>query len=294
MIKKILRTLKNKISKLFFRIITKISPKLATKILFVIRTGKKPNLKNPKTFNEKTTVLKLDYFNKNQKFANLADKYEVRKYIENKGLSNILNELYAVYDNANEIDFDKLPNQFVIKCTHGCGFNIICRDKSKLDINKTKEQLNRWMKQKYGYETQELHYTKIKPRIIIEKYLGDQTNKMLIDYKIYCFNGVPKCILVCSEREKKLKLSYYDLKWNRIDYEDKNWSSKENIKKPKNLDKMIEYAAILSKDIKYVRVDFYDFDGVIIFGELTFTPACCCAPYYSDRGDIELGELLSM
>lgn len=279
--------------KRFMEWLTKISPTFSCKVLYLIRTKKWPNLKKPETFNEKTTWLKLNNYNNNRLVTKCADKYAIREYVNDNGCSNILNELYGVYNNFDEIDFDKLPNKFVIKCTHGCAYNIICSDKKDFNIEEARKKVNGWMKEKYGYATTELHYTKINPRIIIEKYLCDQNGKMPIDYKFYCFNGKVECILVCSEREDKLKLSYYDTSWNRLNYEKKEWSRSKKIKKPSNLDEMIKYAEKLSKNFPFVRVDFYDDNGIVIFGELTFTPACCCAPYYNEEGNRELGLKLN-
>ncbi len=267
--------------------------RLGSTILYVIRTKQIPHYKNPRNFNDKTMNLKFSYKD-NSIIINCTDKLKVREYVKEKGCKEILNDLYGVYDSPEEIDFEKLPNKFVLKCTHGCAYNIICFDKDKLNIEEVKSKLNRWLKEKYGYATGELHYTKIKPRIICEKYLCSDNKKMLIDYKIYCFNGKAKCILVCSEREKKLKLSYYDINWNRIHYEKSKWSSKNDIKRPENLESMILYAEKLSKDFKFVRVDLYNQKGKIIFGELTFTPACCCAPYYNKFGNKELGKNLNI
>ena len=280
------------LGKRFFEIITKISPKFSCKLLYFIRTKEIPNLKNPKNFNEKTTWLKLYEYSNNPLVIKCADKYDVREYVEDKGHKEILNELYGVYDNFDDINFDKLPNKFALKCTHGCAYNIICCYKSKFNKKEARKKVNKWMNEKYGYATTELHYTKIKPKIIIEKYLCDDNSKMPLDYKFYCFNGKVKCILVCSERDTNLKLSYYDLNWNRIDYEKESWSSNVDIKKPKKLEEMIKISEHLSKDFPYVRVDLYNDNGNIIFGELTFTPACCCAPYYNKKGNEELGEML--
>lgn len=283
-----------KVGKNIFEILSKISPKFSAIVLYIYRTKEIPKLKNPVNFNEKMTKLKLENYNKNNQISVLSDKYAVRKYVEEKGCKEILNELYGVYDNAEEINFDVLPDKFAIKCTHGCAYNVICKDKEKLNIEKTKKKLNTWLHEKYGYATQELHYLKVNPRIIVEKYLCDENDKMPLDYKIYCFKGKPKCILVCSEREEKLKLSYYDLNWNRIKYEKDNWSSSKDIKKPDNLQSMILYAEKLSGDFPFVRVDLYNDNGKIIFGELTFTPACCCAPYYSKEGNENLGNLMDI
>ena len=289
-----MRKMIKRIGKGILSIITKISPSLNSKILFIMRTHKIPNIKKPKTFNEKTTFLKLYKYNNNNIVSNLADKYEVRKFIAKNGFENTLNELYGVYNSFDDIDFDKLPQKFVIKCTHGCAYNIICSNKSNFDIDLARRKINNWLKEKYGYATSELHYTKIIPKIIVEKYLCDENGKMPNDYKLYCINGKVHCILVCSERDSKLRLSYYDTKWNRLKYEKIEWSSKKNINKPKNLNKMIEIAEDLSQDFPFVRVDFYNDNGKIIFGELTFTPACSCAPYYNDYSNSLLGEKLKI
>lgn len=272
----------------------KISPRFNAKLLFLMRTHKWPNLKNPKTFNEKTTWLKLNKYNNDDLASKCADKYVVREYVESKGCGEILNELYGVYDNFDEINFDKLPDKFVIKCTHGCAYNIIVKDKSNFDIDAARKKIKHWQKEKYGYATAELHYTKIKPRIIVEKYLCDKDEKMPVDYKFYCMNGEVKCILVCSERDKKLKLSYYNVNWVRFKYERDKWSSAKDIKKPANLKKMIEYAEKLSGGFPFVRVDLYSDGGRIIFGELTFTPACGCAPYYTKEADKDLGRMFNL
>lgn len=140
----------------------------------------------------------------------------------------------------------------------------------------------------------ELHYLNIKPRIICEKYLCDETGKMPIDYKLYCIDGKVVGILVCTERTKGhvMKQNFYDINWNELMYIKDEYRNKQKIEKPKNLDLMIKYAEILSKDFKFVRVDFYNDDGKIIFGELTFTPACCCNAKYSKEGNLELGQKL--
>lgn len=275
----------------------RVCPGLNAKLLFFIRMHKWPNLKNPQTFNEKTTWLKLNNYNDNLLVSKCADKYTVREYVESKGCDEILNKLYGVYDNFDEIDFDKLPDQFAIKCTHGCAYNIIVDDKKKFDKNVARKKIERWMKEKYGYATSELHYTKIKPRIIVEKYLCDEDGKMPVDYKFYCMNG--KCVgcLVCSNREKgahNFYRNYFDRNWNQQPYFIEELRGNGKILKPERWSEMIKYAEILSNDFLFVRVDLYNNDGRIIFGELTFTPACACNPRYSDFGDVELGKLLEI
>lgn len=278
-------------------LLTHISPVISGKLLYFTRIKKFPNLKKPKNFNEKTTWLKLYEYSNNELVINGADKYMVRHYLSSKNLNNILNDLYGVYDSFDEIDFDKLPNQFVIKCNHGCAYNIICEDKSKFNKEEAKVKINKWLKEKYGKATTEMHYTKINPKIIIEKYLCDTNGKMPVDYKFYCLNGQVVGVLICTERKFNSHImhqNYYDINFKELFYIKEEYRSKNKITKPKNFDKMVEYAKILSKDFPFVRVDFYNDNGKIIFGELTFTPACCCNNKYSDVGNIELGNLLDI
>lgn len=283
-----------KIGKKILELLTKISPKFSAIVLYFIRTKQIPNLKNPKNFNEKTTKLKLSYKD-NDLVSKCSDKYEVREYVKEKGLGSILNELYFVCDTVDEIDFDKLPNKFALKCTHGCAYNVICSDKEKLDIEKTKKKLNGFLKEKYGLATQELHYLNIKPRIIAEKFLETADGKLPIDYKFYCFNGKVEGILVCTNRTVGhiMNQNFFDKEWNELPYMKSKYRNVNTIEKPKNLDKMIEYSEVLSKDFKFVRVDFYNDNGNIIFGELTFTPACCCNGKYSKEGNKKLGALVN-
>lgn len=281
-----------KIAKSILGFLNKISnDKFGSTLLYIVRTYQIPHYKNPRNFNDKTMNLKFSYKNNNL-VIKCTDKYEVRKYIKEKGCEEILNDLYGVYEKPEEIHFEKLPNKFVLKCTHGCAYNIICKNKNELNIKNIKNKLDKWMKEKYGWATGEIHYTKIKPRIICEKFIETKNSELPIDYKFYCFNGICKGILVCSEREKKLKLNFFDTDWNELDYIKDYERGNKKIKKPENLKEMIRYAEKISKEFQFVRVDLYSNDKKIIFGELTFTPACCCAPYYSKIGNTELGKEL--
>lgn len=288
-------TTKEKIGKKIVKLLTIISPTLSSKVIYKLHTGKKLKLHNPCNFNEKLMYLKLFDYRNNELVTNCSDKLKVRDYVRNLGYGNILTEIYGIYNDAKDIEFSTLPDKFALKCNHGCGFNIICVDKAKLDKENAIKKLNKWKKTKFGYETCEIHYFPIKPVIYVEKYIATDDGIMPNDYKIYCFNGKARVILVCSEREKKLKLSFYDLKWKKLDYETNEFHTDKAIKKPKNLEKMIEYAEKMSKPFKFVRVDFYETnEGKILFGELTFTPARCSAEYYNDRGNEELGKMLEI
>ncbi|MGL4973030.1 MAG: ATP-grasp fold amidoligase family protein, partial [Culicoidibacterales bacterium] len=182
--------------------------------------------------------------------------------------------------------------KFVLKATHGCGYNIICHDKSTFDVEKVKKQLNTWLNQQYGYEFCELHYTKMKPRIICEEFLEDTVYDNLVDYKIYCFNGTPLYILVCLEREKGLKKVFYNLNWEKVNLRKDN--AELEIEKPICFEEMIEYAKKLSNPFPFVRVDFYNVKGKPVLGELTFTPAAGLSTEYTEEAELFLGELIDL
>lgn len=272
--------------------IAKVSPVTATKMLHYRITGDVLNLKNPSKFNDKLQWLKLYW--QDPLVPLCADKYEIYNYVKENGDSSILNNLLAVYEDANEIDWENLPEKFALKCTHGCGYNIVTNNKSELNPKEVKRKLNTWLNESFGQKSLEFHYDKIKPRIILEEYIENEAGLLPIDYKIYCFNGEPKLVLVCSERENKLKLDFFDLSWNRLNIGHKKDESSNLITKPTCFDDMIKHARILSKSFPFVRVDFYDKDGTAILGELTFTPAANMANYYNDYGQQYLGSLLTL
>lgn len=253
--------------------LTLISPKLKTKIAYRIRFHKKLNLKNPKTINEKILYLQLYKYNNNQLITNCIDKYKIREYLKKKKLTNILPELYGVYNNANEIDWNKIPNSFVAKCNHGCGYNLIVPDKSKINLKEAEIQLNKWLQEDY-WKGGEIQYRYIEKKIIIEEYLGE-----IETYKFYCFNGNPLVMYVSSNYwhggicEKDKFLDYFDMNFKHIDCNlDGHENNPNKIKKPKNFDKMVELSKKLSSDFPFVRVDLYDANGKIYISELTFIP----------------------
>lgn len=279
-------------------VLLKISPRISTKFKYRIITGKKLDLKNPKDFNEKIQWLKLYKYNNDELVVRCADKYRVRGYIDELGIPEIKNKLLGSYDEPSQIDWDNLPNKFVIKANHGCGYNIICDDKNKCNFEEIKAILRKWLNEDYGKKTGELHYSKIRKKIIIENFIETKEGALPTDYKFYCFNGIPKLILVISDRNKSCKSDYkrdfLDLQWNRLDIGPSKYNKGPLPKKPKNLQKMIDYSKILSKDFIFVRVDFYDTENGPIFGELTFTPAGGMATYFNDKELEMLGEMLEL
>lgn len=270
--------------------INKVSPTLATKVLHYRVTKTLLDLKNPTSFNEKLQWLKL-YWDE-PLIPVCADKYEIYNYVKTNGDPTILNNLLNVYDSTNQIIWEELPERFALKCTHGCGYNIVTNNKSELDELAVFKQLDIWMDEKFGKYSLEPHYDLIKPRIILEDYIENKAGLLPLDYKIYCFNGVAKLVLVCSEREESLKLDYFDLNWNRLNIGHKEDESVNSIEKPTCFDEMVKHAEILAKPFPFVRVDFYDKDGVAILGELTFTPAANMDTDYNDYGQKFLGGLL--
>lgn len=229
------------------------------------------NLKNPKTYNEKLNWLKIH--DHNPLYKELVDKHAVKEYVEKKlgwGGGYTVPTL-GVWDSVDNIDFEQLPSQFVLKCTHDSEGLVICKDKAKLDVSRAKEKLRQCQKQNFYYIGREWPYKHVKPRIIAEQYIEDYVDGELRDYKFFCFNGEPKAMFVASERSKgTTKFDYYDLEFNHLDIMQKYPNAETPRRKPVCFDEMIELAKILSKGFPHVRVDFYEVDGKVFFGELTF------------------------
>lgn len=248
---------------------------------------------NPQTFNEKIQWLKL-YDSTPVKTA-LADKYLVRSWIEKKIGRNCLIPVLGVYDNPEDIDFNTLPRQFVIKCNHGSGYNIIVQDKSKIDPDKIKAQITTWLHENFAFHAGcELHYHDITPRIVIEKYL-DEISNSIYDYRFLCMDGRVEQIWVdINSGTSEHKRNVYDPKWNKLNITVKWPSLKTEIAKPDNLDTMINYAQKLSQGFCFVRVDFYNVNNHIYFGEMTFTSMSGVGQFSPSDEDLRLGQKLQL
>jgi len=270
----------------------KVSPTYATKILHYKNTKTILNLENPISFNEKLQWLKL-YWNE-PLIPICADKYEIYNYVRENGDPTILNNLLNVYERTDQIIWDELPEKFALKCTHGCGYNIVTNNKSELEELEVIKQLDIWMDERFGRYNLEPHYDQIEPKIILEEYIENNAGLLPIDYKIYCFNGQAKLVLVCSERKDSMKRDFFDLKWNRLKIGFAKDESECLIEKPLCFDEMVKHANQLAKPFPFVRVDFYDKDGSALLGELTFTPAANMSPFYNDYGQKFLGDLLTL
>ena len=224
-----------------------------------------------------------------------ADKYLVREIVKEKIGEEYLNDLIGVYDSVDEIDIDKLPSKFVLKGTHGSGFNIICKDKTKMNWKEEFKKMERWLKRNYYLKKREWVYKDIKPRIICEKYLEEKEAGELKDYKVFCFDGEPKLIQVDFDRFKEHKRNLYTLDWEFIDAEIKYHSDKTVIiRKPKILQEMLELSKVLSHGFPHVRVDFYYCENKIIFGELTFFHGSGMELFSPDHFELKLGSFLKL
>jgi len=254
-----------------FKVFRILPDRLFLKIEFKLRTGSKLNIDSPKSFNEKLQWLKL--YDRRPEYTMMVDKYEVRKFVARKIGEKYLIPLLGVYNSFDEIDFSKLPDQFVLKPNHTSGNVFICKDKSKIDYALLRKKVNAWMKRRYYWVHREWPYKDVKPRIVCEKYMVDESGEELKDYKIYCFDGEPKLVQVDFSRFEGHKRNIYDLDWNLVDFtmqypRDPN----KRIPVPNTLNNMLRIAGQLSKGIPHLRVDFYSIGDELYFGELTFFP----------------------
>ena len=261
---------------------------LYLKLMYKLQFGMKLDLNNPKTFNEKLQWLKLN--DRKNIYTLMVDKYEAKKYVAKVIGKEYIIPTINIYNNFDEINFDNLPDKFVIKCTHDSGGIVIANDKTKLDLQTTRKKINKSLKHNYYFSGREWPYKNVKPRIIIEKYMGDN----LADYKIHCFNGKAKVILVCTDRLKNLKETFFDTEWNIMPFRRPNHDIDNAIKKTRNLALMIELAEHLSKNIPFLRVDFYEIDGKVYFGELTFFPASGFSKFDPEEWDKKMGDWLML
>ena len=280
---------------------TKISPALFCKLIYWNMFRDNLDLDNPKSLNEKSIWLKLNPYRNNDLIRKCTDKYRVREYIIECGCGKLLNELYAVWNSVDDIEWEKLPDRFVLKCNHTSGDVVICRDKNSFDISKSKKILRRGMHRDYSVYLAELMYEGIPRKIICEKYLDATPFLIPRDYKIFCFHGIPHYIMYCTGREQgHAKYYFFDFDWKmlNITYDSQKLGEDWNFfndQKPLCLAEMREYAKRLSKPFPFVRVDFYEISGKIIFGELTFANTGGFDNYILlPEYNLKMGELLDL
>lgn len=280
------------------RLIDFLPDRLYLKLIYRSKMGERLNLNNPKKFSEKLQWLKLN--DRKVKYTNMVDKYKVRTYVSDKLGEQYLIPLMGVWDNPNEIDFNKLPDKFVLKCNHNSGLGMcICKDKSKLDIEKVKAELSKGLEEDYYLRGKEWPYKNVSRKIICEKYIEDEPGQ-LKDYKFYCFNGKPLYCQVISDRFTDEKIDFYDMDWRHQDFNGLALSNQQFKKSPKlvnkpvNLELMKRSAQKLSENLKFSRIDFYEVDNKMYFGEITFYPASGFGTFTPNEWDYILGEYIKI
>lgn len=268
--------------------------KLFQKWDYWIFNKKRLSFKNPQTYNEKLQWLK--YYYRNPAYIPLVDKYEVRKFVEEKVGSEILIPCLGIYEKWDDIDFSKLPNSFVIKCTHDSGSVVICKDKNNFDFDSARKKIERGLSQNQFYKSREWCYKNVKPRIIIEEFLENDDGTSIIDYKFMCFDGVSKVvdILRGKNRNETVEETYFDIDLCPYKVTQGHPNISVEIKKTSIYEKMVEYATILSENIPHVRVDFILVNDKIYFTELTFFNSGGRCPFNPESFDYFLGGCLNL
>ncbi len=279
-----------------------IPDRIYLKLVYKAEVGSKLDLKHPRSFSEKMQFLKLT--DHNDRYIQLVDKYQAHEYIAKKYGEDCVIPYLGVYDSVGDIEWDKLPQRFVIKCTHGSGCNILCKDKKLLNQEMTILQLKAWMKKNWYYFGREWPYLKIKPRIVIEKFEEDTKNKGdLTDYKFYCFEGKPNYCQVIGNRKvidekTTYTIDFYDMKWNHMEFSGlcapghSYPAATQKHEKPTTFDKMVKIAEDLANHTHFVRIDFYEINETLRFGEFTLYPLSGFGVFSPDKWNIKLGDLI--
>ena len=267
--------------------------KMYLKLKYFVVFHKKLDLTNPKTFNEKINWLKL--YDRKDVYTKMVDKYEAKHYISKIVGNDYIIPTLGVYDNFDDIDFDQLPNKFVLKCTHDCGGLVICKDKSSLNKEEARLKIEKSLKKNYYYDNREWPYKNVKPRIIAEKYMEDSQTEELRDYKFFCFNGEPMYMFIATDRNKhETKFNFYDMEYNLLPIKQHYPNNFNNLPKPKTFDQMKNLAKKLSKGLPHIRVDFYEVDGKVYVGELTFSHFGGFVPFEPQSWDRIFGDLIDI
>lgn len=265
------------------------------KIKYYYALGKRLDLKNPKTYNEKLQWLKL--YDRNPIYTIMVDKAEAKNYVTSIIGDEYIIPTLGVWDNFDDIDFDELPDQFVLKCTHDSGGLVICKDRKEFDREEAKRKIESTLKQNYFYNGREWPYKNVKPRILAEQYMEDIKIGELRDYKFFTFDGDPQMVLVCSNRFSTdgLKEDFFDKNWQHMNIRrPTNRNSLVEIPKPTQYEKMVKLVTTLSKRIPFVRVDFYEINHKVYFSEMTFFPMSGFEGFVPEQWDLKIGEKLNL
>ena len=273
-----------------------MSDKLYLKLCYRAVFHKKLDLENPRTYNEKLQWMKL--YDRNPLYCTLVDKFAVRAYVaEHVGAEYLIPMVGGPWYSPEEIDFDALPEQFVLKCNHGSTTNIVCKDKRKLDIGAAKAKLSKWLKTSWYWYGREWPYKDLKPCIYAERYMEDEEVGELRDYKFFCFGGKPEFMLLSTDRGDESKQTcgdFFDMEFQHLPFRKKHPNAQVQPAKPRNFEKMRELAQQMSKELPAVRIDLYDVNGKIYFGEYTFFSGSGFGPFYPGQWDEKVGQLIPL
>jgi len=260
-----------------------------------VHLGKELDLENPKTYNEKLQWLKL--YDRNPEYTRMVDKYEAKKYVAERIGDEYIIPTLGVWDKFEDIDFDELPEKFVLKCTHDSGGLVICKDKKNLDIGHARKKINDCLKLNYFNKWREWPYKDVKPRIIAEQYMEDYETKELRDYKFFVFEGEVKTMFIATERSSKTeetKFDFFDMNYNHLDIRNGHPNAAEIPKKPKKFEEMKALAEKLAGNLHHLRVDFYEVNGRVYFGELTFSHWGGLVPFEPEEWDLTFGNWIKL
>lgn len=271
------------------KIIT-LSDEKFIKWCYEYRIGKKLNLDNPKTFNEKIQWLKIN--DRKDLYTKLVDKYEVKKYLEKKIGKEYVIPLLGAWNSFDEINFNELPEKFVLKTTHDSGGIVIVKDKNKINLKEIKKILNKSLKRDYYRMWREWQYKNVPRRIIAEEYM--EVDGELKDYKLFCFNGVPKICLVCSNRFIKLKKTWFDENWNKLNIKEGNHDNEEFLEKPQSYELMKKISSRIANNSTFMRVDFYEIGGRPYVGEITFHPNGGYEQFKPEKWNKLFGDMIDL
>ena len=273
-----------------------MADELFVKLLYRAGLGKKCNLKNPQTFNEKVQWLKL--YDRKPLYNQIVDKYEVRRFVEEKiGSQYLIPLVGGPWDSFDEIDFDALPERFVLKCTHDSGGVVVCADKTKFSMEKARALIEKHLKVNFYWAGREWPYKDVKPRIIAEQYMEDSVTAELRDYKFFCFDGSPQYLFIATERQNEnedTKFDFFDMEYNHLDIRNGHPNAAVPPAKPVCFEEMKNLAAVLSKGIPQVRVDFYEVNGAIYLGELTLSHWSGAVAFEPEEWDRKFGEWINL
>lgn len=278
------------------KIIKKMTNILPDKVFicleFMRHIGCFPNLKNPKTFNEKLQWLKL--YDRKPIYTTMVDKYEAKKFMAERIGEEYIIPTFGVWDCVEDIDFDALPDHFVLKCTHDCGSVVVCKDKSKFDVAAAKKILNKGMKRNYFWQDREWPYKNVKPRILAEQYIEDTEDDALTDYKFFCFNGIPKVMYISKDHGRNPRTDFFDMEFTHLPIVARDPNAEIPPQKPHQFEEMKRIAGILSKDLAHLRVDFYIANNHLYMGELTFYHMSGIVKISPDEWNLKMGEWIEL